>query len=482
MPLTLFNTLTRSLEEFRPVDPTLVRVYACGPTVYRPPHIGNFRFFVFNDILHRYLEWKGLAVRFVMNLTDVEDKIIDAARSTGARIDTVTGPITQSFFEDLRTLGIQPVDAYPRATDHIREMVDLVQRLVERGHAYVVDGSVYFDISSFPAYGRLSRIDLAETRAGAGLAARTTVIDADEYEKQDARDFAIWKASKDGDATADAAWPTPWGSGRPGWHIECSAMSIAHLGESFDIHTGGEDLIFPHHEDEIAQSEGATGRPFVRYWLHVTHLKVNGEKMSKSKGNDFTIAQLLERGHTPAAIRYLLLQAHYRKELNFSFDGLKDARAAIQRIVDFRTRLEETTPDPAAPPSALPAHAANALAAFEAALDDDLNTPNAFAALFPFIREVNAELDRIGTVSASDLASARDALDRMDRVLGLIDLARAHARVDTNFAAWVDGRIAERQAARGRGDFTTADGIRNELAAAGVIVEDTPHGPRWRRA
>lgn len=481
MPLRLYNTLTRSLEEFQPVDPASVRVYACGPTIYRPPHIGNFRSFVFSDVLHRYLEWKGFAVRFVMNLTDVEDKIIEAARRDGVRIEAITQPVADTFFRDLETLGVLPADAYPRATEHITEMVDMVRRLVERGHAYSKNGSVYFDIASFPDYGRLSRIERVETRAGAGLASRSAAIDADEYSKNDARDFALWKGSRDGDQETGAAWPTPWGSGRPGWHIECSAMSIAELGETFDIHTGGEDLIFPHHEDEIAQSEGATGKPFVRYWLHVTHLKVNGEKMSKSKGNDFTIGQLLERGFAPAAIRYMLLTAHYRKELNFSFEGIESAHAAVQRMLDFARRLEDTIPKTGAAPGRLPAIAASALANFEAALDDDLNTPNAFAALFPFIQEANAELDRSPS-SAEEMAAARHALERMDHVLGLLDLARVRARVNDQLSDWVDDMIANRDDARRRRDFATADAIRAALTDAGVIVEDTPAGTRWKRA
>jgi len=482
MALRLYNTLSRSLEEFVPLEPGRASVYACGPTVYRPPHIGNFRTFLFNDVLHRYLEWKGFAVKFVMNLTDVEDKIIDAAAADGVSIDAITEPQIEAFFSDLKTLGIQPADAFPRATRHIPEMVDLVKRLVERGHAYVRDGSVYFDISSFPEYGKLSRLELVETRAGAGLASRRA-IDADEYGKEDARDFALWKATRDADRRAGAAWETPWGEGRPGWHIECSAMSMAELGETFDIHTGGEDLVFPHHEDEIAQSEGATGRPFVRYWLHVTHLKVNGEKMSKSKRNDFTIRQLIDMGHAPSAIRFLLLQAHYRKELNFSFDGLKDAKTAVQRLLDFHNRLEATTADDGAPDSGLQRVAADALAAFEEALDDDLNTPNAFAALFPFVRDVNAALDRSPAISSADLDAVRNALRRMDDVLGVISLAVAEAsNVDDSFAHWVEHLIAERQHARGRRDFAAADAIRDELAAAGVIVEDTPAGPRWKKA
>jgi cysteinyl-tRNA synthetase len=482
MTLRLYNTLDASLQEFRPVHDGRVGIYACGPTVYRAPHIGNFRTFVFNDVLHRFLERKGWAVRFVMNLTDVEDKIIEAARERGASIDAITGPQIDAFFHDLDALGIQPADAYPRATEHIDEMVGLVQRLIERGHAYVSDGSVYFDITSFPAYGKLSRLEHVDTRAGAGLASRRA-IDADEYGKEDARDFALWKASKDGDGRTGAAWLTPWGEGRPGWHIECSAMSMAELGETFDIHTGGEDLKFPHHEDEIAQSEGATGEPFVRYWLHVTHLKVNGEKMSKSKGNDFTVGQLLEMGYSAAAMRYLLLQAHYRSELNFSFDGLADAKTAVQRLTDFRRRLDETPTAEDAAPTRLKEVADAALRAFDDALDDDLNTPNAFAVVFPFVREVNAALDAARAVPPAELDAARTAIDAMDAVLGVISLAyREEANVDGEFARWVERLLAERQQARARRDFAAADRIRDEIAAAGVLVEDTPNGPRWKRS
>jgi cysteinyl-tRNA synthetase len=483
MTLRFYNTLTRALEPFEPLVPGRVGVYGCGPTVYRPPHIGNFRTFVFNDVLHRYLEWKGFDVRFVMNLTDVEDKIIDAAAAEGVRIEAITAPQTEAFFADLETLGVRPADAYPRATAHIADMVALIERLVERGHAYVQGGSVYFDIDSFPGYGRLSRTDLSGTRAAAGRAARAGGIDADEYDKQDARDFALWKAAKDADRRAGAAWATPWGEGRPGWHIECSAMSMAELGETFDIHTGGEDLIFPHHEDEIAQSEAATGRPFARYWLHVTHLKVNGEKMSKSLGNDYRLADLLGRGYAPSVIRYHYLQAHYRSELNFSFEGLDDAARALGRLVDFRRRLDDTATDHAAPAAGLPAAAQRALADFENALDDDLNTPNALGAVFPFVREVNAALDRSTAVPPAALAAVRDALDRMDAVLGVIGLAiRDATRVDRGFAAWVEDRIRVRQEARGRRDFATADAIRDELSAAGVVLEDTPRGPRWKRS
>jgi cysteinyl-tRNA synthetase len=480
--LRFYNTLTRRVEDFLPIDGKHVGVYACGPTVYRPPHVGNYRTFIFNDLLHRYLEWKGFDVKFVMNLTDVEDKIIEAAHEQGVHINEVTAPVTKAFLDDLASLAIRPVDVHPRATDKIQEMIDIIARLMERGHAYDVDGSVYFAIGSFPGYGKLSRIELQDVRSGAGLQTRERGgIDADEYEKEDARDFALWKAAKEMDRKAGAAWQTPWGEGRPGWHIECSAMSMAELGETFDIHTGGEDLIFPHHEDEIAQSEGATGKPFVRYWLHVKHLLVNGEKMSKSKRNDYKLHELIERGYSAAAIRYLLLSAHYRKELNFTFEGLDDAQAALRRLVDFADRLHTTSPS-ADGSSDLTTIAQDAVAGFEAGLDDDLNTPEALAALFTFVREANAALDK-GAVSEQAKSDALAALTRMDDVLGFIDLARSHSKdVDADLAAWVEERIAARQAARARRDFAGADAIRGELTAAGVVVEDTPQGPRWKKA
>ena len=482
MALQFFNTLTRLVEEFKPVSGNKVGVYACGPTVYRPPHVGNYRTFIFNDLLHRYLEWKGFDVKFVMNLTDVEDKIIEAAHEQGVHIDEITAPVTDAFLKDLQSLSIKPIDVHPKATEAIQGMIDIIAKLIERGHAYESDGSVYFAIGSFPGYGKLSRIELQDVRSGAGLQTRERGgIDADEYEKEDARDFALWKAAKDMDRKAGAAWQTPWGEGRPGWHIECSAMSMAELGETFDIHTGGEDLIFPHHEDEIAQSEGATGKPFVRYWLHVKHLLVNGEKMSKSKRNDYKLHELVERGYSEAAIRYLLLSAHYRKELNFTFEGLDDAKEALRRLVDFADRLHATSPS-ADGSSDLTAIAKSALEGFEAGLDDDLNTPEAFAAMFMFVREANATLDK-GDVSDKSLKDAVAALKRMDDVLGFIDLARQQSKdVNADLAKWVEEKIAARQAARGRRDFAGADAIRAELTAAGVVVEDTAQGPRWKKA
>ena len=482
MTLRLYNTLTRSLDEFRPMTEGRIGVYACGPTVYRPPHVGNFRTFIFNDLLHRFLEWKGFNVRFVMNLTDVEDKIILEAASSGKHIGDVTAPMIAAFEADLRSLNVLRADLYPRATEHIDAMVDIVRRLLERGHAYQAGGSIYFDISSFPQYGRLSRIEAGDIRAGAGLATRAGGIDADEYEKADARDFALWKGAKDEDRQVGAAWPTPWGEGRPGWHIECSAMSMQALGETFDIHTGGEDLVFPHHEDEIAQSEGATGQPFVHYWLHVKHLLVNGEKMSKSKRNDYTIAQLVDLGHQPSAIRWLLLSAQYRKELNFSFEGLDAARTSLQRLLDFERRLGDATTRADAPLSALPQLAANLRRDFEAALDDDLNTPAALAALFNFVREANTELDRDQPLDQTAIQAARDALCGIDEVLGVIALARAESKaIDAGLADWVELKIEERRLARDHRDFAAADRIRSELAERGVVLEDTPQGTRWRR-
>lgn len=482
MSLHFYNTLTRKVEEFAPVNGKQVGVYACGPTVYRPPHVGNFRTFIFNDLLHRYLEWKGFDVKFVMNLTDVEDKIIDAAFEAKSGIDDVTAPTIEAFMKDLNTLAIRPADTYPRATAKIDSMIAIIGKLIERGHAYVKDGSVYFAIASFPGYGRLARIDVQDVRSGAGLSDRERgAVDADEYDKDDARDFALWKSAKDSDRAAGAVWSTPWGEGRPGWHIECSAMSMDELGETFDIHTGGEDLIFPHHEDEIAQSEGATGKPFVKYWLHVKHLLVNGEKMSKSKRNDYKIDELIERGYSPAAMRYALMSAHYRKELNFTFEGLDDAQAALRRLVDFSDRLQAAKAGTTS--SDLATISKSAITEFEAALDDDLNTSEAFAALFNFVRECNAELDRFSNVLQADLHLAMATLARMDEVLGFIELARAQARdVGEDLAQWVESKIAERQAARARRDFAAADAVRTELTAAGIVIEDTPAGPRWKKA
>ena len=481
MPLSFYNTLSRSLEEFIPLEEGRVRLYACGPTVYQLPHIGNYRTFLFNDVLRRYLEWKGYDVRFVMNVTDVDDKIIRNAREEDQNIDDYAAPYIQGFMDEMDLLGMRRADAFPRATGSIEAMVALVERLLENGHAYTTDdGSVFFDISSFDGYGRLSRIPLDEVRAGERVA-------EDEYEKDDARDFALWKGVKDADREVDAVWEGPRGAdgsrlaGRPGWHLECSAMSMAHLGESFDIHTGGEDLVFPHHEDEIAQSEGATGKPFVRYWLHARHLMMEAGKMSKSAGNVVRLRDVLEAGYSAAAVRYLLLSALYRKELSFSYDGLDDARAALRRVVDFRDRLAGASTADDAPESELPALADGALVAFERGLDDDLNTPAGLAALFTFIRKTNAALDRTAEgVRPAELARTREVLESMDDVLGLLSLVDRDAGAGEELAEWVEQKLAERQQARKDRDFARADAIRDELTEAGVVVEDTPQGARWK--
>jgi len=474
MPLTFYNTLSRSLEPFQPLVEGRVGVYACGPTVYQLPHIGNYRTFIFNDILHRYLEWKGFDVRFVMNLTDVDDKIIDRARAEGMDIRQFTAPHIEGFLAEIDRLGIRPADAYPRATDHIAEMTGLVERLLDNGHAYrTADGSVFYDISSFPDYGKLSRIPLDEVRSGERVA-------ADEYEKGDARDFALWKGAKDTDRAVGAVWEAPWGEGRPGWHLECSAMSMAQLGDTFDIHTGGEDLVFPHHEDEIAQSEGATGKPFARVWLHARHLMMDTEKMSKSRGNVVRLGDVLEAGYSPAVIRYLLISAHYRKELGFSFDALDDARAAVRRLVDFANRLDSAATAPDAPASDLPAVADAGRAAFQRSLDDDINTPAALGAVFTFVRQTNASLDRAGSVQPGDIEAVRDAFRSMDDVLGILELVRRDAGPDPELTAWVEQKLADRQQARKDRDFARADAIRDELVGAGVVVEDTPQGARWK--
>jgi cysteinyl-tRNA synthetase len=474
MPLRVHNTATRSLDVFEPLEAGKLRVYACGPTIYDHAHIGNFRTFLFFDVVHRYLAWSGYDVRFVMNLTDVDDKTIDGAVEAGTTIEEFTRPFGESFLADARTLGLRPADSYPRATEYVGRMVAFIQRLVDSGHAYQADdGAVYFSIARFERYGRLKGIDPSTLRVGARVA-------HDEYEKEDARDFALWKAATEGDERAHAAWDSPWGRGRPGWHLECSVMSIAELGETLDLHLGGEDLVFPHHENEIAQSEAATGKPFVRYWLHSKHLQLEGRKMSKSLGNFLTLRQLLEEGYDPASIRHLLVSAHYRSELNFTRDGLDGSRKAVQRLLDFATRLEGVATDASAPQTELPALAAAALARFREAMDDDLNTPDAMAALFTLVSRVNGALDKQPRARPAEVAAVREAIESMDRVLGLLEVARASRTVDGDLATWVEGKIEERARARAGRDFAAADAIRVELTERGIALEDGPDGTRWK--
>jgi len=490
MALKLYNTLTRALDVFEPIasgpeapSPDAspgsaggVRVYACGPTIYDHAHIGNFRTFVVYDLLHRYLEWNGYEVRFVMNLTDVDDKTIDAAVREGITVREYTEPFGVTILADAGTLGIRAMDVYPKATEYVPQMVEFVERLVEKGVAYPTDdGSVYFSIGAFPGYGKLSGMDPTQLRPGAR-------VQVDEYAKDDARDFALWKAAKEQDEQAAAAWDSPWGRGRPGWHLECSVMSLTELGDTLDLHLGGEDLIFPHHEDEIAQSEAATGKQFARYWMHVKHLVLEGRKMSKSLGNTITVRQLLERGYHPEAIRHQLLSAQYRNELNFTMEGLDASVRAVQRLLDFEARLQEAPTSDAAPALGLDEMAKSALTRFRGAMDNDLNSAEGMSALFGFVGEVNSALERAapGPLRAAERTAVLAAVASMDRVLGLIDTARLGRTLDAETAARVEALIQERGEARAARDFKRADAIRDELSALGVVLEDGAGGTRWK--
>jgi cysteinyl-tRNA synthetase len=458
MALQFFNTLTRRKEDFVPLDPEgkKVGLYTCGPTVYNYAHIGNLRAFTFEDLLRRYLEYKGFQVKHVMNITDVEDKIIRTVRESGKSLREVTDFYTQEFFRDLDTLNIQRPHVVPRATETIADMIKLIETLVASKHAYVAeDRCVYFSIKSFKDYGKLAHLDLENLQSGARVA-------QDEYDKEHAADFALWKAWDEDDGTVK--WPSPWGDGRPGWHIECSVMSMKHLGETFDIHCGGEDLIFPHHEDEIAQSEAATGKPFVRYWLHNAHLLVDGKKMSKSLGNFYTLRDLLAKGWTGHEVRYALISAHYREQLNFTFDGLQAARSALQRIDEFLLKLQELA---GAATHGVPKAV---VSEFEAALDDDLNISGALGVLFEFVRVGNK-----GTFSPAGAADVLAMWKKLDMVLGF------GMPTKSEVPAGVQQLVEERQAARKAKNFKRSDEIRDQLAKQGWVVDDTPKGPRAKR-
>ena len=464
--MKLYNTLGRGLSDFVPIEPGHVRLYTCGPTVYNVVHIGNLRTFVFEDVLRRRFLARGDRVTQVMNLTDVDDKTIHGAQEAGLPLGDFTAKYADAFFRDISRLNVDPAERYPRATDHVPEMIEMIRRLAERGHTYEAEGSVYFRISTFPRYGKLSGIDLQEMR-------RSERVVDDEYEKEDVKDFALWKAAKPG----EPSWPSPWGEGRPGWHIECSAMSMKYLGEHFDIHTGAVDNIFPHHENEIAQSEGATGKPFVDFWLHAEHLIVDGEKMAKSKGNFYTLDDVLARRDDPAAVRYLFLSVPYRKKLNFTWDGLAGAAAALERIRSAAVRMDEVAASAATKPGAFPAADRAALfrEEFDAGLDDDLNTSAALAAVFNFLRAVNAAIDE-GTLDAEGARVAREALAGADRVLGVMPSG------PEALSAEIEAQILARNAARARRDFAESDRIRDELAKRGIVLEDTPAGTRWKRS
>jgi len=464
----LFNTMTRSVEPFAPADGETVRIYSCGPTVYNPAHLGNFRTFLFGDLLRRSLRLRGWQVRQVMNLTDVDDKIIRRAHEKGKTIREVTEPITTIFHADREYLRIEPAEVYPKATDYIPQMIALVERLIARKVAYLAeDHSVYFAIDRFPGYGKLSRLDTREVKTGARVA-------QDDYSKENAQDFALWKAAKPEDEASGAAWDSPWGRGRPGWHLECSAMAIDLLGETLDIHSGGIDLIFPHHEDEIAQSEAATGARFSHFWCHGAFLLTDGTKMAKRLGNVTTVQGMRESRISAAAVRHFVFNTHYRKELNLSEEALEASINAVRRVGDFAERLATAmggTP-------ALGEAADAAVAEVEAALFDDLNAPNALGGLFTFITKANAELDRKG-VDAVPLERARAAFGRIN---GVLDIVPDRTVDDPELAAWVEERLSARRAARERRDFADADRIRNELTERGVLIEDGPSGTKWKRA
>ena len=462
----LYNTLTRKVESFSPADGKTVRIYTCGPTVYRPAHLGNFRTFLFEDLLRRAIELRGWKVKQVMNLTDVDDKIIKAASEQGLSIAEITAPITKIFHADRAFLRIQDAELYPKATDHIAEMIEIVKRLVDRKLAYKADdGSVYFAIDKFKDYGKLSRLDTREVKAGARVI-------QDDYSKENAQDFALWKAAKPEDERTGAAWDSPWGRGRPGWHLECSAMAMKYLGETLDIHCGGIDLIFPHHEDEIAQSEGSTGKLFSRFWCHGEFLLTEGSKMAKRLGNVATVQDLRDQGVPAAAFRHFVFSTHYRKQLNMSSEALEGSIEGVRRIGDFVQRLAEAkgaTPE-------LEKIAADAEAEVTAALFDDLNAPIALGALFTFIRKANAELDRNG-VDKRALETARKAFGRINSVL---DVVPESVGADPEIARWVEERLTARKDARSRREFAEADRIRAEIESKGIAIEDTPHGTKWR--
>jgi cysteinyl-tRNA synthetase len=463
MGLRFYNTLTRRVEDFVPLREGEVRLYTCGPTVYDFAHIGNFRTYLWEDLLRRHLEFRGFRVVQVMNLTDVDDKTIANALAAGLKLEEYTRRYVDAFFEDLDVLGIEHAEHYPRATEHVGEMVDLVTRLRQTGHLYESHGSLYFKIDTFPGYGRLANIDPAAVADHAR-------IDSDEYDKENPRDFAVWKARKDD----EPYWDTPLGAGRPGWHVECSAMSMKYLGETFDIHTGGVDNIFPHHENEIAQSEAATGKPFVRCWLHAAHLIVDGEKMSKSRGNVYTLRDLRARGFNPREIRYLLSSVHYRKPLNFTFEALAQSRAALTRLDDLAFRIDRQPPSAGSDP-ALRASLAEARAGILEALDADLNTAGALGHLFDAVREAHSSLDA-GRAGSEEVAAVRDLLALFERVFGM------RLGQEEILDAEVEDLIRRRTEARARREYAEADRIRDLLGARGIVLEDTPQGIRWKRA
>jgi cysteinyl-tRNA synthetase len=473
------NTFSGRTEPFEPIEPGIVKLYTCGPTVYDLPHIGNWRAYVFEDLLKRFLLFSGFNVTHVMNITDVDDKTIRGARANGQSLDEYTKPFIEAFKKGLVTLNILPADHYPRATGHIPEMVGIIRALLEKGFAYRKDGSIYFAIDKFPAYGRLSKINLEDLRPGSRG-------DADEYDKESVHDFALWKAPKEG----EPVWETEIGPGRPGWHIECSAMSSKYLGKTFDIHCGGVDNIFPHHENEIAQSEAANGVKFVNFWLHCNHLVVEGQKMAKSKGNFLTLADILAKGYDALDVRYLLISTHYRKMLNFTFEALEQAKTARQRIGGFLGELREVKNGTAGSAPITTAIDA-ARAGFAAGLEDDLNTSEALASVFSLIKNVYPPLSS-GEVSGEGAQALLRFFIEIDEVLaikpspviaasGKIAAESTASGTASALESEVQAKIEARQRARAARDFALADAIRKELLARGIILEDTKDGVRWKK-
>jgi cysteinyl-tRNA synthetase len=463
MTVRLHDTLTDETRELSPLEPGHVRVYSCGPTVYGPAHIGNFRSFLFADLLVRYLRYQGLGVTWVMNFTDIDDRIIERANAAGEPIETLTDRWIAQFQVDAAALRMTVPDVQPRATHHIVEIAALIAALEKKGHAYrTEDGSIFFRIDSWPAYGKLARLDPTQLRMGER-------VSADDYGKDDVRDFALWKGPKPG----EPSWDTIVGSGRPGWHIECSAMSMRHLGQTFDIHTGGVDLIFPHHEDEIAQSEAATGKPFVRTWLHCAHLRLGGEKMARRTGNIARVADLLAGGILARALRLALISVHYRQGLEYTDGSLAAAAAAVDRLDSVMAALDAYRSDAPEDPG-VPAMLDSARAAFEAALDDDLNISAALAAVFELVRDTNRRLDA-RALSAADAASIAATFRDLDRVLGL--LPDVEETLDAHALELIESRAAAREAR----DWARSDALRDQLLELGVAVEDTRDGQRWRR-
>ncbi len=465
--LKFHNTLSNNLEEFQPLNASEVKLYICGPTVWSFAHIGNFRTFVFGDILRRYLKFKGYKLTHVFNLTDVDDRIINEAAKAAKTIEEFTAPFIEAFWEDSDALGIERPEIAPRATHHIAEMIRIIETLLENGHAYESEGSIYYRISAFPDYGKLSKINFAGNISGA-----SGRVDTDKYDKENAQDFALWKFVS---ADEPTGWDATFGRGRPGWHIECSAMAMKYLGETFDIHAGGIDLKFPHHENEIAQSEGASGKIFAKYWLHSEHLKVEGETMSKSLGNYFTFRDLLAKGYTPTAIRYLLLSVPYHKQLNFTFETLDGAEHTLERLRDFRKRLNEAKLSDGNNQD-LQEIARKSLSDFEAAMDDNLNSSVALAALHNLVRKVNTSLAN-DTVLTADRDFILQTIDKFDVVLGIFGAEKADEILD----AEIESLIEERQEARRSRNFARSDEIRDLLSEKGIVLEDTKDGMRWKR-